>query len=161
MRMAMRLFGHPVHPMLVHFPLALWSIGSVSDCLALLGFHELWRMGSLAIGGGLILGLPAIIAGLIDYVTLRERVLALANTHMMLMGLAWLAYLAAIFMRSGEGLVLISQPDPVPVAASLAGFALLAVGAWFGGQMVYRFGVGVHQDIESADDNCGQSSREM
>jgi len=110
-------------------------------------------MGSLAIGGGLILGLPAIIAGLIDYVALRERVLALANTHMMLMGLAWLAYLAAIFMRSEEGLVLISQPDPVPVAASLAGLALLAVGAWFGGQMVYRFGVGVHQDIEPTDEN--------
>lgn len=156
----MRLFGHPIHPMLVHFPLTLWSIGSVSDCLALLGFQELWRMGSLAIGGGLIAGLPAIIAGLIDYVALKERVLALANTHMMLMGLAWLAYLAAIVTRS-EGLALTSAPDPVPVAASLAGFALLAVGAWFGGQMVYRFGVGVHQDIEPADENCDQSTGQM
>lgn len=156
----MRLFGHPVHPMLVHFPITLWSIGSASDCLTLLGFHELWRIGSLAIGGGLIVALPAIIAGLIDYVALRERVLALANKHMMLMGLAWLAYLTAIFMRS-EGLALTSPPDPVPVAASLAGFALLAVGAWFGGQMVYRFGAGVQQDIGPEDENCDQTTGQM
>ena len=24
----MRLFGHPIHPMLVHFPIALWTVAA-------------------------------------------------------------------------------------------------------------------------------------
>ena len=38
----MRVFGHPLHPMLVHFPIAFWTLGSACDALTLLGVPAAW-----------------------------------------------------------------------------------------------------------------------
>ena len=146
----MRLFGHPVHPMLVHLPIALWTLGTACDGLTLAGVTEAWRPGWLCMGLGLAAALPAMAAGLLDFGGVPERAVATATRHMTLMGLAWSAYLGAVMLRS-DGLAVQAQPNPVAMAVGLAGFLLLVAGATQGGQLVYRLGVGVDRIGPDAD----------
>jgi uncharacterized membrane protein len=139
-----RLFGHPVHPMLVHLPIALWTLGTACDGLTLAGVAGAWPLGGLCMALGLVLALPAMGVGLLDFAGLRERAVATATRHMILMGLAWSAYLAALLMRS-DGWAVRAEPVPAAMAAGLAGFLLLVAGAAHGGQLVYRLGVGVER----------------
>jgi uncharacterized membrane protein len=138
----MRLFGHPAHPMLVHFPIALWSLGTLCDGLTVAGIEAAWPIGWLCLAGGSAAALPAMAVGLIDYGALKETAVPTATRHMTLMSLAWLTYLAALVLRS-DGLTAETAPDRAAMAVGLAGFGLLAVGAWHGGQLVYRMGAGV------------------
>ena len=139
----MRLLGHPVHPMLVHLPIALWSLATLCDALTLAGPGSAWPIGWLCLAGGSAAAIPAMIAGLIDFGAVKEEALPTASRHMTLMGSAWLTYMTALVLRS-DGLAAEGAPDRMAMAVGLAGFALLAAGAWHGGQLVYRIGVGVH-----------------
>lgn len=138
----MRLFGHPVHPMLVHLPIALWSLGTLCDGLTLVGIDAAWPIGWLCLASGSVMALPAMVAGLIDYGALKETAVPTATRHMTLMSLAWLAYLGSLILRS-DGLAARAVPDRPAMALGLLGFGLLAVGAWHGGHLVYRLGAGV------------------
>ena len=138
----MRLFGHPVHPMLVHFPVACWTLGTACDGLALFGIRQAWPVAGLFLTIGVATALPAFIAGFIDLIALPEKAVQTGNIHMTLMGAAWTLYLAALLLRS-KGWVLAAQPGWATVALSFAGFLLMAVGSYYGGQLVYRFGAGL------------------
>lgn len=141
---ALRLFGHPLHPALVHFPLALWVSSALWDGLgAATGNALWWQFGYWSIALGLAAAVPAAIAGLIDFAALaRGHPAATAATgHMLVMFTATSVYLVEFALRIGA---------PVPadgrVAAvlilSLAGLILVSAGGWLGGQLVYRHGVG-------------------
>jgi uncharacterized membrane protein len=138
----MRLFGDPVHPMLVHFPIAFWSLGTLCDGLALLGFHGAWPQAWLFISIGLAAAVPAMIAGAVDFAGLEMDAVPAAMRHMMLMGTAWTAYLAAFVTRS-DGWAPVAEPGWLPIALGGAGFAVMAAGARYGGHLVYRFGAGM------------------
>lgn len=138
----MRLFGHPVHPMLVHLPIALWVSATACDGLSLVGVSQAWPLAWLCMAAGLTAALPAMAAGLADFAGLDENAVPTALRHMMLMGLAWSAYLAALLLRS-DGLAVMPTPVPPAMAVGLAGFILLIVGAAQGGRLVYTLGVGV------------------
>jgi uncharacterized membrane protein len=137
-----RLFGHPVHPMLVHLPIAMWTLASACDALTLLGLDQVWPVGwwCLVVGQGA--AVPAMAAGLADFVRLPEPAVPTALRHVGLMGAAWTMELIALLKRS-SGFVVTPQSSGISMAAALAGFLLMAVGAWHGGQLVYRFGAGV------------------
>lgn len=137
----MRLLGHPLHPVMVHFPVAFWSLATACDVLAWSGLAATWAHGWALIGLGLAIGLAAMAAGFMDLMTLNEEVQAAAQRHMMVMGLAWTLYLGALMSRLKAG-ELIANPTALPVALSFAGFVLLLVGGWLGGDLVYRHGAG-------------------
>jgi len=136
-----RLLGHPVHPMLVHFPIVFWSCALAADVVgrfthALLA-AEL-ASGSLALGCAM--GLMAMIAGAFDFVALPQDSPArdTAVLHFMAMCSAWLIFLVALALRG-------YPPRPPALAALLAtvaGFVTMAYGARLGGKLVYEFGVG-------------------
>lgn len=138
----MRLFGHPLHPMLVHFPIALWTVGSLADALTLGGMEGARSIAWLAIGTGDAVALLTMAAGLLDYGELDDAILPVAQRHMGLMGLAWLLY-AATFVWRSEGLAPGTGAILAPALCGFAGFVALIAGAWQGGQLVYRFGAGV------------------
>lgn len=133
----MRILGHPLHPMLVHFPIAGWSIASACDLAVLAGWADAWRIGWVALVVGLGGALPSAAAGMLDLGKLPEAAVPTGMRHMLLMGSALLAYGAALALRSMH-----APPAPLPIACSLAGFALLAAGGHFGAALVYRFGAG-------------------
>jgi uncharacterized membrane protein len=90
---------------------------------------------------GLVMGLVAMIAGFLDLNALSGEAEAVGQTHMMVMGLAWTFYLAALITRRHAGAAL-AEPALLPVALSVVGFVLLLAGGWLGGQLVYRHGAG-------------------
>jgi uncharacterized membrane protein len=138
-----RFAGQPVHPALVHFPLALWSASWVWDLLgAWTGSTVWWETGFWCLVAGSVMALPAAVTGLMDLAAL-ERTPAedTAMRHMLTMGGAFAAYVTALMLRAGtappEGWRLYTG-----LALSSAGLALLALGGWYGRRMVYEYGAG-------------------
>jgi uncharacterized membrane protein len=139
-----RFAGHPIHPALVHFPLALWSTTWAWDVLgAWTGAQVWWQTGFWCLVAGTVMALPAAITGVMELTALEKGHPAeeIAMRHMLLMSSAFAAYLAALLVRGGP-----SVPEGLRVYAALAlstgGLGLLALGGWYGGRMVYEHGVG-------------------
>lgn len=132
---------HPLHPMLVHFPIACWSLAVVADMAALLlGVPAgQWAPGLLAVGCAT--AVLAMLAGMLEVGRVPEgAALRTLYAHMALMLLALCVFAARLFWGRQQGLV--GMPDAIALLLDGAGFALLAVGGWYGGKLVYSHGVG-------------------
>ena len=68
----MRIFGYPLHPMLVHFPIAFWVGANACDALALGGIAEAARIGWLLLAAGTAIGALTAGAGLLEFMHLEE-----------------------------------------------------------------------------------------
>ena len=137
---------HPIHPMLIPFPIALWIFSLASDLIYLFDFGgPVWKDIALyTMVGGIIGGLAAAVPGYIDYRSVSDPVVVrLAQMHMVInVGLVLLFTLNA-------GLRVINGPEAlVPVFLSALGVAALAVSGWLGGELVYVQGVAVQPDRE-------------
>ena len=62
----MRLWGHPIHPMLVHFPVVFWTVAAVAYVAAATGVEAAATVATFSNGAGLIFAMLAMIAGLIE-----------------------------------------------------------------------------------------------
>jgi uncharacterized membrane protein len=137
-----RLFGHPVHPMLVHFPIVFWSCALAADVAGVAAHAphaaEL-ASATLALGGAS--GLLAMIAGILDFVGLAKDSPARdpAVAHLMAMCGAWLIFLMALALHGYPPAPVVSI---VALITTLVGFVTMAIGGWLGGKLVYEFGVG-------------------
>lgn len=137
---------HPVHPMLIPFPIALWIFSLASDLIYLFDFGgPVWKDVALyTMVGGIIGGLAAAVPGYIDYRSLTEPVVVrLAQMHMIInVGLV-------VLFTINAGLRMLHGPEAlVPVFLSALGVAALAVSGWLGGELVYVQGVAVQSDRE-------------
>lgn len=149
MALRLRLGDHPLHPALVHFPVALWTLAAGAELGGwLFGQTLWWQFSFICQALGLIGGLLAIGTGLLDYGTIPHRHPAreIAIGHMMLMCLSWLLFLLSLALR---GLPPDQAPPPWATAAAGAGFAAMAFGGWLGGRLVYHYGVGVSSGAEA------------
>ena len=139
----MRLFGHPVHPMLVAFPIALLALTPVWDALA---WANVLRDGRITAyyseAAGLITAGLAAIAGFADLIKIPQSETANAKTALIHAGLA-LTMLTlfgiAFALRGGAA----GSPSVLVLGLEVAGALCLAVTGWFGGHLVFRRGVGV------------------
>lgn len=135
------VFRHPLHPPLVHFPIAFLIGGSAADAAWLAGLTGDAAIGWWLIAAGLAAALVAMLAGLADFARLDAALVGRAYRHMTFAGLAVSAYALSLYLR---------MPEPVPgrasLAAGFAGAALLAVAGFLGGELVFRFGAGRARD---------------
>src|SRR5207247_10754953 len=68
-----RFAGHPLHPAVVHFPVALWSVSLVWDALAAwTGAATWWHAGFWCLVAGLVMALPAAATGLMEFITIED-----------------------------------------------------------------------------------------
>ena len=136
------LFGHPLHPMVVPFPMAFLIGALVSDIAYWRTENPLWAsMSTWLIIGGIGMGVIAALLGLTDFVAIkRVRRSAVGWAHMIgniaVLGLS----LVSLFHRLGdtEGGVL-----PTGLILSAIVVAILLVTSWLGGELVFRHKVGV------------------
>jgi len=136
------VFGHPLHPALVHFPLGLLLSATLADAAWALGIISDPRIATLLIAGGLAAALVAMAAGMIDFARLDQALVRHAARHMGTVGLAWLGYAVDLYLRRdtlNDGQML-STPA---LALSALSALILAFGGWLGGRLVYEFGAGV------------------
>jgi uncharacterized membrane protein len=153
----MRILGHPVHPMLVHFPIACWSLATLCDALALSGLYpKAWVWSAPLLVVGLAIALPAMVTGFLDLARIGNDAAArLADKHMIAMGTAFTLYLGALGLRF-ETLQLSSEPTLLPALAGWAGLAVMGIGGWLGGQLVHHHGIGTR----FADDAANSRARD-
>jgi uncharacterized membrane protein len=131
---------HPLHPMLVVFPIALWVFSLACDVLSLIGAAgSRWSdLAFYSMVAGLIGALAAAVPGLIDYVSVwRSRVHRLATAHMILNLVAVALFAVSVWLRVRGG------HGSLAVALSAVGVVVIVVSGWLGGEMVYVHGIGV------------------
>jgi uncharacterized membrane protein len=142
---AMRLFGHPVHPMLVVFPVGLFATAVIFDTLYLGSGNSVFSTVSYyMIAAGILGGLLAAIFGLIDWlgVPANSRAKRIGGWHGLGNLTIVILFVTSWFLRRPD---LNFVPSSLALILSFAGIALALVTAWIGGEMVYRLGVGVDQ----------------
>lgn len=139
------MFGHPLHPAIVHFPLALLLSATVADVAWLGGLTADTHIGAVMMTGGLIMALVAMAAGMIDLVKLDQAILPHAFRHVTAVGLAWLGYAVALYFRK-DSLFGNAPLGAATIAVSVGSGLVLALGGWLGGRLVYTFGAGVSKD---------------
>ena len=140
--------GHPIHPMIIPFPIALWVFSLIADLIYLWGGNTLWRdyIAFYTLLGGIIGGAAAAVPGVIDWLSLKDReVVKIANWHARLNVIALLIFAASFYLRTMSGAGLVSGKHTIPVGLSVLGVILIAISGWLGGEMVFKHGVAVDQ----------------
>jgi uncharacterized membrane protein len=149
-----KLFGHPIHQMLVVFPLGLLVMGVVFDIIyKVTGNTGFTHAAYWNIGAGIITGLLAAVFGFWDWLAIPSgtRAKAIGLWHgagnvviVILFAIHWM------LRRDNPAYA----PDTVAFALELIALAGGAVTAWLGGELVDRLGVGVdpgaHLDAPSS-----------
>jgi len=138
--------GHPIHPMLVPFPIAFFTLALVMDIAYWQSSNLTWKhFAEWLLLAGLVFGALAAVAGAVDFFSRREiRARSPAWPHaignVIVMFLAF--FNSLVHARDGwTGVV------PTGLALSFATVLLLLFTGWLGGALVFRHGVGVkHHD---------------
>ena len=137
-----RLFGHPVHQMLVVFPLGLLGASVVFDLLALgMSYSLMAVVAYYLILAGLVAGLLAAPFGAIDWLAIPggTRAKSVGALHAGGNVVVLLLFAASAWLRHVDP----AAPPALALVLSFAGAGLSLVTAWLGGELVDRLGVGV------------------
>lgn len=144
MKARARLLGHPVHQMLIVFPLGLLATAVVFDLIALVsGGTHWWLVSYFTMAAGIIGALIAAPFGLVDWLSIPR------NTRARRIGLMHGAGNAVVSLLFLASWLLRNPESPAPALALVLSFgaaALALLTAWLGGELVSRLGVGVHDD---------------
>lgn len=125
---------HPIHPMVVVFPIALWIFSFISDVIYYFGWGGvLWNdVAFRTMAGGIIGAIVAAVPGFIDYLSLSGRRKSVATTHMILNLALVILFALNLWLRS-TGMPV----QGAPMILSLVGIIVLGVSGWLGGSLVY------------------------
>jgi uncharacterized membrane protein len=138
----MKIAGHPVHPMLIVFPLGLLATAVIFDIITLSTSDGKWStMAWYMIAAGIIGGLLAAVFGLIDWIGIpsNTRAKAVGLWHGGLNVLVVLLFAVSWLLRRPEP----ASPSSLALTLSFAAVIIAMVAGWFGGELVDRLGVGV------------------
>jgi uncharacterized membrane protein len=136
-----KVAGHPIHPMLVPFPIVCFIGALVTDIVYSRTALIMWSTFSAwLLTVGLIVGALAAVAGLTDFFGDRRiRRSGVALAHMVINLTVWVIELFNAFIHSRDGW---TSVVPTGLTLSIISVVLLAISGWLGGSLVYRHGVG-------------------
>jgi len=145
MESRVKLFGHPVHQMLIVFPLGLLATSVVFDIIHLAsGAAYAATVAYALIASGIVGGLLAAPFGLIDWIAIPSatRAKRIGGLHGGGNVVVLALFAISLWLRSG----LVQQPSTLALVLSLCGAALAVVTGWLGGELVDRLGIGISAD---------------
>lgn len=164
MESRVKLFGHPVHQMLVPLPFGVLGMAVLFDLIAAFGDREsLAQAASYMIGAGILTGLLAAVFGAIDWNAIPSgtRAKRIGAMHGLGNVIVVVVFAAAWLIRRDDS----ANPSGFVLGLEVVAFAGALVTGWLGGELVDRLGVGVdrgaHLDAPSslsgrpAHDNTG------
>ncbi|WP_425450057.1 DUF2231 domain-containing protein [Virgifigura deserti] len=140
--------SHPIHPMLIPFPLAFLVGVLLTDLAYWATSDPFWARASLwLVGAGVVSGLIAAAFGLVDFFTIRR-----ARDH----AIGWIHFLGnatALILSLVNWLLRFDDPAaailPWGLLLSVIVAAILGVTGWAGGELSYRHRIGVMREPDS------------
>ena len=150
MRSRTAVKSHPLHPMLVAFPIGLWITAFI---FALLGNWRgsagLWAATFYCLIGGCVGAALAAVPGLIDWVSVVPPASSAKRRGLLHGCLNVVALLVFIWAaaRLGEPGV---QPDGFTLLIMAVGIVLVGISGWLGGTLVYRNQIAVDHRFASS-----------
>jgi uncharacterized membrane protein len=149
-----KLLGHPIHQMLIPFPLGVLTMSVVFDLISLyLSRHvPLFTAAWYMIGAGVVSALLAAVFGAIDFLAIPKNTRAkrIGALHGIGNVIVVVLFAASWFLRRDHP----GDPSVVAIALSLVAAGIAGVTGWLGGELVDRLSVGVddgaHVDAPSS-----------
>ena len=149
-----KLFGHPIHQMLIVFPLGVLAMALFFDLIAIaMDRHQgLFTASYYMIAAGVVTGLLAAVFGLIDFLKIPSgtRAKSVGRLHGGGNVIVVVLFAASWWFRRGTP----ADPPMIAIVLAAAGAGLATITGWLGGELVGRLGVGVddgaHLDAPSS-----------
>jgi nitrite reductase/ring-hydroxylating ferredoxin subunit/uncharacterized membrane protein len=137
--------GHPLHPVLTDVVIGAWGMGAVLDFFSVLNrSRKTEEAADRLIGLGAAAAVPTAIAGLTDYTTIPRRAFSTGAMHGLMNVIGLGIYLLSLRERKrrrrGAGIFL-----------SSLGLGMLTVSAWLGGELTYRYSVGINRSSRPSE----------
>ncbi|MEC4894659.1 MAG: DUF2231 domain-containing protein [Oscillatoria sp. PMC 1051.18] len=134
--------GHPIHPIIVTFPVGFLSGAAGSDLAYWLTGELFWARASFwLVGIGLLSGILAAIIGMFDFTKIkrvRQRNAGWAHMYINITALVMTAINFGLRLGDLESVIV-----PTGLALSVVIATLLGIGGWFGGELTFRHKIGV------------------
>jgi uncharacterized membrane protein/nitrite reductase/ring-hydroxylating ferredoxin subunit len=142
MRSRASIKSHPLHPILIAFPIAFFTGALIFDILSIIFVDVVfWVTAYYMQLAGIIGGVIAAIPGIIDYIYTvppqssgKKR----AAKHGLINSTALIFFTVALLLKKDPGIL----PAPVLII-EVAALIMLSIGGWLGGTLVYRNQIGV------------------
>ncbi len=144
MESKVKSMGHPIHPMLVNFPLGLLVTAAAFDVVHLITGNGYWSgIAFWMIAAGVLTGVVAAVIGTIDALAIPHGTRAKSVSVLHGSGNALILALFAV-----SWILRFDVPGNPSVAAyvlSFLGAVLLGITGWLGGELTLRLGIGVDE----------------
>ena len=144
--------GHPIHPMIIPFPIGLWVFSLIADVIYLWRGNLVWRdwIAFYALLAGIIGAALAAVFGIIDWLSIKDReVKKVADWHARLNVIALLIFAASFYLRTTGGARMVSESYTIPLLLSVLGVILISISGYLGGELVFRHGVAVNPQYDT------------
>jgi len=129
--------GHPLHPVVVAWPIGAWLVGGWYDARSALTKDprdEHAADGALRVG--VVGALAAATTGLVQYVDARGQARRETSVHAALNNVALVLYVVSLALRK-------RGRRPLGRTLAATGLGVVSVSGWLGGDIAFRHGVGV------------------
>ena len=151
--------GHPIHPILISFPIAFFTGTLLCDVIGqITGRGDFNHIGYYLEIGGIGFGLLAAVPGLIDLIytvppnsSAKKRGVTHALLNVTMIGI----FAVAWYMRRQPGTSIYFL-----IGAETLGVLLMSISGWLGGTLVYRNEIGVDMRYADEGDLCGAGQRQ-
>jgi uncharacterized membrane protein len=140
-RSTARLLGHPIHPMLIPFPMVFFISALATDLVFTAKGDAIWATASLwLLGAGLVGAAAAALAGLTDFLG-DSRIRAIPDAWMHMIGNVVMVVVEAVnfLLRLGGP----AEVTTLELILSIVAAAILSFTGWKGGELVFGHGVAV------------------
>lgn len=147
MRSSANIGGHPIHTMLIPFPIGLWVFSFIADLIFLWRGNPVWEsVAFYTLAGGCVGAALAALFGLIDLLGVKDdRAFRTGLLHAGFNVAGLLIFAASWYLRTTGGSQMLGANSNIPVVLSAIGVVILAIAGWLGGELVFRHGVGVEK----------------
>ena len=150
--------GHPTHPPLTDVAIGLYTGAAAFAVLSSVGVAEenLAVAWWLALVAGVVATVPTALTGMLDWFKIRRGtpLWRTATTHLLAMVAATAVFVVAVVV--GHGGYVDRDIAGAALVLTLIGFALLTLGGWLGGTIVYVHGMRV---VKGSDRPASQPVR--
>jgi nitrite reductase/ring-hydroxylating ferredoxin subunit/uncharacterized membrane protein len=128
--------GHPLHPLLTDIPIGAWTVAAACDALDVVGIRRYRDAADVAIVIGALGAVGAAVTGLADWSDTKDEPQRLGMLHAILNSASLTSYITSLIARR-------SGARRLGIATAFAGYGLMSLAAYLGGELSFGMQLGV------------------